>query len=339
MRAKAMYGTGTKKMLNMLILDILREYSDEDHRLTQQDVINFLKINYGMECERRAVKSNIDSLIELGYDIASDKGYYLRTREFSESELRLLIDSVFSSKSVSDREAHDITKKLEKFGSKYFKSHVSHVHSISSMNHTDNKESLKSIAAVDEAIARNRKISFIYMEYGIDKKMHPKRNMRYIVNPYQMVSNNGKYYLIGNYDFYSNIANFRLDRMTDVQILSEKRTPMKEIDGLENGLDIQKYMAEHVYMFSGESIFIKMQISEDLIGNVVDSFGKNFRITDVKDWKVQISLTCNPDAFFYWAMQYGLYVEVLEPVSMRERIRKACQEIAAKYSAAEKEEK
>ena len=138
-----MYGTGTKKMLNMLILDILREYSDEDHRLTQQDVINFLKINYGMECERRAVKSNIDSLIELGYDIASDKGYYLRTREFSESELRLLIDSVFSSKSVSDREAHDITKKLEKFGSKYFKSHVSHVHSISSMNHTDNKESLK----------------------------------------------------------------------------------------------------------------------------------------------------------------------------------------------------
>jgi len=334
-----MYGTGTKKMLNMLILDILREYSDEDHRLTQQDVINFLKINYGMECERRAVKSNIDSLIELGYDIASDKGYYLRTREFSESELRLLIDSVFSSKSVSDREAHDITKKLEKFGSKYFKSHVSHVHSISSMNHTDNKESLKSIAAVDEAIARNRKISFIYMEYGIDKKMHPKRNMRYIVNPYQMVSNNGKYYLIGNYDFYSNIANFRLDRMTDVQILSEKRTPMKEIDGLENGLDIQKYMAEHVYMFSGESIFIKMQISEDLIGNVVDSFGKNFRITDVKDWKVQISLTCNPDAFFYWAMQYGLYVEVLEPVSMRERIRKACQEIAAKYSAAEKEEK
>lgn len=334
-----MYGTGTKKMFNMLILDILREYSDEDHRLTQQDVINFLKINYGMECERRAVKSNIDSLIELGYDIASDKGYYLRTREFSESELRLLIDSVFSSKSVSDREAHDITKKLEKFGSKYFKSHVSHVHSISSMNHTDNKESLKSIAAVDEAIARNRKISFIYMEYGIDKKMHPKRNMRYIVNPYQMVSNNGKYYLIGNYDFYSNIANFRLDRMTDVQILSEKRTPMKEIDGLENGLDIQKYMAEHVYMFSGESIFIKMQISEDLIGNVVDSFGKNFRITDVKDWKVQISLTCNPDAFFYWAMQYGLYVEVLEPVSMRERIRKACQEIAAKYSAAEKEEK
>ena len=32
-----MYGTGTKKMLNMLILDILKEYSDSEHRLLQQD--------------------------------------------------------------------------------------------------------------------------------------------------------------------------------------------------------------------------------------------------------------------------------------------------------------
>ena len=34
-----MYGTGNKKMLNMLILDILKDYSDTEHRLTQQDII------------------------------------------------------------------------------------------------------------------------------------------------------------------------------------------------------------------------------------------------------------------------------------------------------------
>ncbi|WP_458457373.1 hypothetical protein [Pseudobutyrivibrio sp.] len=51
-----MSGTGTKKMLNMFILDILREYSDSEHRLLQQDIIDLLKSNYGMDCERRAVK-------------------------------------------------------------------------------------------------------------------------------------------------------------------------------------------------------------------------------------------------------------------------------------------
>ncbi len=51
-----MYATGNKKMLNMLILEILRKYTDEDHSLTQQEIIRLLDINYGMECDRRSVK-------------------------------------------------------------------------------------------------------------------------------------------------------------------------------------------------------------------------------------------------------------------------------------------
>ena len=116
-----MYGTGTKKMLNMLILDVLKEYSDSEHRLLQQDIIDLLKTNYGMECERRAIRSNIISLQDMGYDIVAEKGYYLRTREFTDAELRLLIDSVFTSPSITDKEAHSLVQKLEKYANKYFK--------------------------------------------------------------------------------------------------------------------------------------------------------------------------------------------------------------------------
>ena len=50
-----MYATGNKKMLNMLILEILRKYSDENHALTQQEIIKLLDKNYGMECDLRSV--------------------------------------------------------------------------------------------------------------------------------------------------------------------------------------------------------------------------------------------------------------------------------------------
>ena len=50
-----MYGTANKKMLNMLILDILKRYSDEEHHLTQQEVMKLLKREYGMECDRRSI--------------------------------------------------------------------------------------------------------------------------------------------------------------------------------------------------------------------------------------------------------------------------------------------
>ena len=327
-----MYGTGTKKMLNMLILDILREYSDEEHRLLQQDIIDLLDSNYGIGCERRAIKSNITSLQDLGYDIAADKGYFLRTRDFSDAELRLLIDSIFSSGVIPDKEAHQLVKKLEKYSNKFFKAHVSHIHSAPSGKNADNQEVMDSIAAIDTAISKGKKISFSYLQYGIDFKLHPKRDIRYVVSPYQMISNKGKYFLLGNYDGYDDISHYRLDRITDVEILKDSRKPMKSVKGLENGLNITDYISEHVYMFSGESVHVKLRADENLMDTLIDNFGKDFRVRLGEGNDIIVDLKCNPDAFFYWVMQYGEHTEVLEPASMRERIQQVAKAIQKKYS-------
>lgn len=217
----SMYGTSTKKMLNMLILDILKEHSDSEHRLLQQDIIDLLNSEYGATCERRAVKNNITSLQEMGYDIVADKGYFLRKREFTDAELRLMIDSIFTSGAITDKEAHQLVKKLEKFSNKYFKAHVSHIHSASSGKNAENQNVMESIAAIDTAISKGKKIRFTYLQYGTDLKLHPKRDIRYVVSPYQMISSKGKYYLIGNYDAYDDISHYRLDRVTDVEILKD----------------------------------------------------------------------------------------------------------------------
>ena len=326
-----MYGTGTKKMLNMLILDVLKEYSDSEHRLLQQDIIDLLKTNYGMECERRAIRSNIISLQDMGYDIVAEKGYYLRTREFTDAELRLLIDSVFTSPSITDKEAHSLVQKLEKYANKYFKSHVSHIHSLSSGKNSENQNVMKSIEAIDAAISKGKKISFSYLQYGIDFKLHPKRNIRYVVSPYQMVSNRGKYFLLANYEEHDDMSHYRLDRITDVEILKENSKPIKTVKGYEKGLNISEHLAEHVYMFSGESIHVKLKTNENLMDNLIDSFGHDFRVALAEEPDIIVNLKCNPDAFFYWAMQYGEKIQVLEPESMRNRILKACKTIASKY--------
>lgn len=326
-----MYGTGTKKMLNMLILDILREYSDSEHRLLQQDIIDLLKTNYGMDCERRAVKNNIVSLIEMGYDIAAEKGYYLKTREYTDAELRILIDSIFTSGAITDKEAHALVKKLEKNSNKYFKSHVAHIHCTSSGKNAENENVMTSIAVIDTAISKGKKIRFSYLQYGIDFKLHPKRDIKYIVNPYQMISNKGKYYLLGNYDEHDGISHYRLDRIANVEILDENRKPMKKVKGLENGLDISKYIAERVYMYSGESEHIRLRINEKLMDALIDSFGKNFRVELGEGSDIYVDLKCNTEAFFYWAMQFGTNIEVLEPQGMRDRIKKASLEIFEKY--------
>ena len=326
-----MFGTGTKKMLNMMMLDILKEYTDAEHRLRQKDIIDLLESNYGASCDRRSVKSNIVSLQDMGYDIVAQDGYYLKTREFTDAELRLLIDGVFTSGAITDKEAHELVKKLEKFSNKYFKSHVSHIHSTSSGKNAENQNVMDSIAAIDDAIAKGKKIAFSYLQYGIDFKLHPKRNIRYVVSPYQMINNKGKYYLIGNYDEHDDVSHYRLDRITDVEILKENRKPMKTIKGLEKGFNIQEYISEHVYMYSGESERFKLRTNENMMDTLIDSFGKDFRVEFGEGSDIVVTLKCNPNALFYWAMQYGNNVEVLEPESMRERIKKTSLAVYKKY--------
>ncbi len=326
-----MYGTGNKKMLNMLILEILRMYSDEDHALTQQDIIKLLDKNYGMECDRRSVKNNVLSLKEMGYDISMEKGYRLLSREFDDAELRILIDSVLFSKSISTKQAKGLIAKIRGLASNYFNAKVSHVSNLPDLQRTNNKQALYTLDAINDAIAEKKKISFTYNEIGIDFKLHPKKEEPYIVNPYQIVANNGRFYLIGNYDKYDNVAHFRIDKMTEVRMLDEKVKPMKQVEGLENGLNLPKHMAEHFYMFSGNSEVIKLETTADMMSELVDWFGRDFRIIRQEDNKITIRVVCNTNAMRYWALQYGPYVEVLEPEHLRKQLKDDITDMKEKY--------
>ena len=90
-----------KKLTILRILQVLGEYSDADHKLRQQDIIEKLSSLYGIECERKAVARNIDFLQRAGFDIVADKrGCYLASRRFEHGELRLLTDSLLANRNV-----------------------------------------------------------------------------------------------------------------------------------------------------------------------------------------------------------------------------------------------
>ena len=329
------YGTNTKKMLNMLILEILKVFSDENHPLTQQEIIRLLRSEYGVEqCDRRSVKANVLSLIDMGFEISMEEGegYYLISRDLEDEELRWLIDAVLFSKTLPANQAKSLIAKLESFGNKYFESKVSHVSPTPDIPRTKNTMVMHNVNAINDAIDKKKKITFHYNGYGIDFKLHDK-GKEYKANPYQMVAANGYYYLLSNLDRYDNIAYFRIDKMSKVEILDEKVKPMKQVAGLENGLDLPKHMAEHVYMFTGESDNIKLKCDMGAIDALADSFGREIRVieTNEKEKYVVVSVKCNLNAMFYWALQYGTQVEVLEPKSLRNELRDAITGMAKKY--------
>lgn len=68
-------------------------------------------------------------------------------------------------------------------------------------------------------------------------KLHHRINKNgdvreYIINPYTMVANGGKYYLICNYDKYDNLSHYRIDRISNIEILDTPRKPKNRLRGL-----------------------------------------------------------------------------------------------------------
>lgn len=224
-----MYTIPPKKMVIINILDILKKYSDMDHRLTQAQIIEILKKEYYMDVDRRTVKRNLMNLLDFDFGIdyteiikKNEKGeeipictdWYI-TREFDDSEIRLLIDSVLFSKTIPQKQCKKLIDKLKGLSNIYFEKKVNHICSLPEIR-PENKELFYTIDVLDEAISKGKKVSFIYNSYGTDKKLHPKREREHVINPYQMVATNGRYYLICNYDKYDTLSNYRIDRITGI---------------------------------------------------------------------------------------------------------------------------
>lgn len=336
----------SKKMVIFYILEILKRYSDEEHRLSQKEIENLLKEKYDIVADRKSVKSHIVSLADFGYPIEySEKirvtpnkktgvmeetsimyDYYM-VNDFDDSELRLLIDSVFTNVSIPHTQCKDLIGKLENQASDYFKSHVKHIASMPG-NKTDNKQIFYNIAVIDDAITCGWKISFKYGEYGSDLKLHARKDAEgkdriYVASPYQMVVKDGHYYLILNADYFDDVSHYRMDRILDVKTLDEKARLFKTLVG-SNGmpLNLKSYIEEHIYMYVGDSDRATLRVNKRMISDMVDIFGKEIKFSNETESNVDVVVKANSESVLHIAQRYAPDVVILEPQELRDEIVK-----------------
>ncbi|MCQ2550832.1 MAG: WYL domain-containing protein [Clostridia bacterium] len=320
-----------KKLYIMQTLEILKKYSDVDHHLKQQDIIDYMKKDYDVICERKSVARNISNLQDLGYDIVKDNGYYLDYREFEDSELRLLIDSVLASRHIPLKQSKELIDKLVNQSSVYFRKQMRHVANLDNMNHVKSNVLFYNIDILSEAIEKNRQVVFFYNKVDKDLNVKHTTKSKHLVNPYQIVVANGRYYLIGNIDKYDNVTHFRVEKISDIQLTDGLRKDPKLVTELKDGLNLPKHMVEHIYMFSGESDHVTLKVKEDRMDDIIDWLGQDFRVLESKEGFVTIMVMANLNAMKYWAIQFGEAVQVLAPEGLRREVINSLDNIRRQY--------
>ncbi len=346
-----------KKIIILYILQILRKYTDINHTMTQQQIVEKLRSEYGLEVNRATVKRNLTDLIDAGYDIQYTE--VVRTyvdkktgeqeenviytdlyfqHDFTESELRMLIDGLLFSRSVPYKQRKQLIDKLGKLSSSWFNQRMNHVHCMS-WDSPQNPELFHTIDILDEAIVEGKQVRLTYGWFGTDMKLHKARNAdgsekRQIINPYQMVANEGRYYLICNNDHYDSAANYRIDRIMNVEKLETPVKPRSRVEGLDEGLNLQKYVYQHLNMFSGRAEEVEFVIPRSFVSVTIDFFGKHVSFVEREDGSVSCRLMVSREAMKRWAVQFGSTVRVMSPPELveeiREEIRKAVDNYAEK---------
>ena len=321
-----------KKLALLRIWQILQKHSDYDHPLTQEEIIKYLENDYGIEMERKAVGKNIADLRDAGIDIGSRRaGSYINSREFEDSELKLMIDGVLQSKHITARHSKDLIEKLCGLSNKYFRSHVKNVYSVNDWSKTENQALFYNIDVVDEAIATGKQVQYDYNKYGVDAKLHKSSFQR--VSPYQLILHNQRYYLMGYSDYWGNMTFHRLDRISNMRLYDKPATPITSVKGYENGIDFKQIASTMPYMYTDTPERIEFIADEFIVDQIVDWFGKDIRMSVLpdNDKKVKVELVASPNAMEHWALQYLNYVEVTKPESLRGRIKESLKKATEIY--------
>ncbi len=326
-----MYTAENKKLALIRIFQILYEHSDYDHPLTHASIAGILDLEYGIRIERKAIGRDISLLKEAGFEVITTKqGSYLAERPFDDSELRLIVDSIVASKEITPEYSKDLINRLSKLSNKYFKSKTNHIYSVNDLSKTDNRATFLNIDLIEDAIGKQLQIKYVYNKYGVDKKLH--KSSVQSVSPYQMIFQNQRYYLMGYSEELKSMLFNRIDRMTDVKICEKKAIPIESIKGLSDLAEYNLLPSSLPYMFAEQFEHIDFIADEAIVDQIIDWFGKGITIEKSKDSKVHVKLKASSKAMEYWALQYLNHVEIISPLTLREKIIADIEEANKKYS-------
>ena len=322
-----------QKLKILYVMEYLLRRSDEGHPVSVAQLIAELE-SHGISAERKSIYDDIESLRDYGVDVIQsgtgrNSGYYIASREFELPELKLLVDSVQSSKFITYKKTMSLIKKIENLASVYDAQALSRQVYVKNRIKTMNESIYYNVDEIHRGISANRKIRFHYFEYTVQKERRFRRDGAwYIISPYALSWDDENYYLVGFDSAAGRIKHFRVDKMTDIDITEEER------DGQEiyAALDMGEYARKTFGMFTGDETSVQLRFENHLVGAVIDRLGRDVMlIPDGPDhFTVRTDVVVSPQ-FFAWVCGFGNQAKILEPEQVAADMKEHLLKISALY--------
>ena len=307
----------------LLLKEYLQANAGKDRIVKRKEIEAYLT-EKGYPVEKKTLYADFAVLddvfgLHLEYDVHK-KGYRLLNPPFEPNELRLLVDSVQSSKFITREKAREITAKLKKFAGKDTVESLSRENHVANRVRSMNDSVVNEVERIHEAIRKDLKIGFRYFHYTPatgNEKTYSKDGQQLIVSPYALLWNNGNYYLYA-YDG-KKFRYYRVDRM---ERISNPLAMTREGKELYREKDFTSQKAKVFDMFGGKAYDVRIRFRNELADAVIDQFGKDIQMfaVDAEHFTITAPIEVSP-TFFAWIATFGRRVKILSPEPVVEKMR------------------
>ncbi len=322
-----------QKLKILYIRDYLMKNSNEDNPISVAQLIAYLASN-GIPVERKTIYDDIAQLQYFGDDILLRKGknggYFFASRQFELPEIKMLVDSVQSSKFLTEKQSMELIKKLETLTDKYDAGELQRQVVVKNRVKTEQSNIFSSIDHINSAINGNKTVKFKYFRYNVHKEQEFRYGGKiYEVSPFCLIWEDENYYLLA-YDNENGIMkHYRVDRMKNVASTDNPR----QGHDLFDQIDISSYNKKVFSMYHGDEKTVKLRFTNELVNVVIDRFGKETIIVpedDGEHFTVSVSVVVS-NQFFGWLFGLADGCEVVSPADVREKMRETAEAVIKQY--------
>ena len=303
----------------LTLLQYLYYETDEKHPVSVQDILKNWR-NKGIMASRKSVYNDIALLIELGVDIVCIKStqnrYFIGSRLFELPELKLLVDAVESSHFVTPQKSRMLIQKLGHLASSAQATRLNRPIYMDGMFKPENEAIYYIVDSLQTAIQESKQISFQYYEYLPTKeKVLKHEGYRYQFSPYSLIWNRDFYYVVGWSEKHNKIAQFRVDRITGIELLAlpGRQTP---------GFDPTSYVQKVFGMYPDNLQTVTLLCRNHLMRSVIDRFGETVQTKVVDDDHFLATVEVAPSPpFFAWVFTFAGEIRIVSPKNVLEEMR------------------
>lgn len=321
-----------QKLKMLYIMQYLMQNTDENHPVSVAQIIEELE-KHEISAERKSIYSDLEALRDFGLDIVQcrgrNNGYYVASRDFELPELKLLVDSVQSSKFITQKKTLSLIKKIENLASVYDAQLLQRQVYVRDRVKSMNESVYYNVDEISGAISRDRMIRFRYFEYTVDKERRLRRDGAwYEVSPFALMWDDENYYMLAWDAEAGRLKHYRVDKMSGIAALEMFR----EGKDAFRAVDMSAYSKKVFGMFTGQEETVRLRFANHLAGAVIDRFGRDVMLIHdgEEHFTLSVEVAVSPQ-FFAWVFGFGTEAEILSPERVRREMCERAAELCEKY--------